>query len=175
MIHPVTRVLGKFGYGPVSLSSHLATPMSWSGLLYYIFTEAGSYPMICTKSSEFMVRSQKGAPVWTRVSDIERGMYIGSPMDMIRIAADKESSDVYKRQAWSFVIGHPRSVRHDRLDSESAQGDIMFDKKRVWFKVHDIETSSEPATVMYRVIDTPVLAQNILVRDYDPKRNTPID
>jgi len=172
MIHPSTRVLGKFGYGPVSLSPHLAVPSSWTGLLYYIFSEQSSSPIICTASTEVLTRSPKGLAIWKRVSDLERSMYIGAPMSLMETVSDRESTDVYKRQAWTVVIGHPRSVRHECLDDESAPGDVLIDPKRAWFKVHDIETSSEPATVLYRILDNPVLAYNVWLREYDSKRNT---
>jgi hypothetical protein len=92
-------------------------------------------------------------------------MYIGTPMSNIRAIADSESSDVYRRQAWSFVIGHPRSIRGTTLDDESSTGDVLFDQKRIWFKIHDIETSTEPAMLMYRILDRPVLANNLLLRE----------
>lgn len=171
MIHPSTRVFGKFGYGPVSLSPHLAAPSSWSGLLYYIFSEQNASPLVCTASTEFLTRSPKGLPIWIKACDLQRSMYIGTPMSKMETISDRESSDIYKRQAWTFVIGHPKSVRHDCLDDESAQGDVLIDPKRIWYKVHDIETSLEPFMVMYRVLDRPVLAQNVLVREYDSKRN----
>jgi hypothetical protein len=172
MIHPATRVFGTFGYGPVSLSLHLAAPSSWSGLVYYVFSEQSSFPLICTPSTEFMVRSPKGLPLWTQVKDLERGMYIGTPMSNIRAIADSDSSDVYRRQAWSFVIGHPRSIRGNTLDDESATGDVLFDQKRIWFKVHDIDTSNEPTMLMYRVLDRPILAQNLVCRDASSARDT---
>lgn len=165
MIHPATRVFGTFGYGPVTLSLHVAAPVSWSGLVYYIFSEQSSHPFICTPRTQFMVRSPKGNPVWTHAKDLKHGMYIGSSMDQIRRIADWESLDVYRRQAWSIVIGHPKSVRHNELDDDSAHGDVLFDQKRIWFKIHDIETSHEPTCLMYRILKDPVLAQNISVRD----------
>lgn len=100
-------------------------------------------------------------------------MYIGSPLSKIQKVADGDSTDIYRRQAWSILIGHPRSVRGDVLDEESAPGDIVIDSKRVWFKVHDIETSYESNIVMHHILREPVLMSNILVREYDSKRNTP--
>lgn len=171
MIHPSTRVFGSFGYGPVSLFLQRAVPVSWTGHVYYIFSEQSSQPLVCTDSTEFLVRSPKGHAVWTRVSDLRRSMYIGTPMADIKSVADRDSTDTYRRQAWSILIGHPRSVRNDVLDEESARSDIVCDPKRVWFKIHDIETSTEPPVVMYSVLDRPVLAMNVLVREYDSKRN----
>lgn len=87
-------------------------------------------------------------------------------MSRIRQVADWESTDVYRQQAWSIVIGHPKSVRSDTLDDESATGDVLFDTKRIWFKIHDIESSYEPRCLMYRILDHQCpMAQNIMVRE----------
>lgn len=172
MIHPATRVFGAFGFAPISLSLNLASPVSWTGLVYYIFSEQSSAPLVCSPTSEFLTRSPKGLPEWTQARDLRRSMYIGTPMSKIRQIADADSTDVYRRQAWSFVIGHPRSLRNETLDDESASGDVLIDSKRVWFKIHDIETSHEPCLVMYRILRDPVLASNIYTREYDSKRNT---
>lgn len=171
MIHPSTKVFGSFGYGPVSLLLQRAVPVAWTGHVYYIFSEHSSQPLIVTDTTEFLTRSPKGHPIWTRARDLRPSMYIGTPMSDIKSVAEQDSTDTYRRQAWSILIGHPRSVRKDALDDESARGDIVCDPKRVWFKVHDIETSIEPPVLMYRVVDRPVLAQNVLVREYDAKRN----
>jgi len=96
-------------------------------------------------------------------------------------------TDIHRRQAWSFVIGHPRSIRQwgdgvdvtTFLDDESARGDIVYDSKRIWLKIHDIETSVEPPSVFYRVVSrtmdnrgTPaVLANNVWVREFDHQNN----
>jgi len=110
-------------------------------------------------------------------------MYIGSPMRVIEDVADNEiptTRDFYRLQAWSFVIGHPRSIRQMGsrvfLDDESARGDVLYDLKHIWFKVHDIETSVEPPTIFYSVLgkgttrhDDAVLANNIYVREYREK------
>ena len=166
MIHPATRVFGTFGYGPITLSLHLARPVSWTGFVYYIFSEQGTHPLICTPRTEFMVRSPKGTAIWTCAQDLKHGMYIGSDMSRIRQVAEWDSTDAYRQQAWSIVIGHPKSVRVDTLDEESAPGDTLFDTKRIWFKIHDIETSYEPTCMMYRILEHQCpLAQNIMVRD----------
>lgn len=172
MIHSAIRVLGSFGtYGPASLAG--LSPASWTGRVYYIFSEQGSQPFMCNESTEFMTRTSKGLAVWTRAKDLERSMYIGSPMSCIRTIADEDSLDIYKRQAWGIVIGHPWSIRYSSSDDESARGDVLLDQKRVWFKIHDIETSIEPGVLMYRVVgDAPVMAHNVYVREYDSKRNT---
>jgi len=173
MIHSGIRVLGTFGtYGPAALAG--LSPSSWIGRVYYIFSEQGTHPFICNESTEFMTRSSKGMPVWTRARDLQRSMYIGSPMSCIRSIADEDSLDIYKRQAWSIVIGHPWSIRYTSSDDESARGDVLLDQKRVWFKIHDIETSVEPKILMYRV-HAPVMAQNLYVREYDSKRNTDLE
>lgn len=173
MIHPASRVFGTFGFAPVSLYLGLARPTSWTGLVYYIYTEQSSTPLVCTPETEFLTRSSKGLPEWVHASDVKQSMYIGSPISKIRGVADDESTDIYRRQAWSIMIGHPRSIRGDVLDDESAPGDTLIESKRVWFKVHDIETSYESNILMHRVLRDPILISNIMVRDSDSKRNTP--
>lgn len=172
MLHESTRLLTRDGYvqlGNAVSTSH--TPsiehphvqrVPYVGEVLYIYSEQGDAPLVCTPNLMILAKGEGFAPSWTRACDIGRGCYIGVPIPAT--VEGFSATDILTKQLACISSGVCRAVRSTSLDDESAPGDAVFDKNVCWFRVHDIETTNEPAQFVYKV--SRCIASNIHCADF---------
>jgi len=142
------------------------------GEVVYIYTEQGDHPLICTPCQYLLTKSRGSSPAWTKAGTIGRGVYVGTPIpEKFEGYCDQSHNrpcpsnreTLLSRQLQCICSGVCRAVRSSDLDEESSRGDILFDEKYCWYKVHDVETSNEPGTFMYHT--TVCIANNVCCVD----------
>lgn len=155
MIAPEVPVLTTEGYtvqprfamGPGNMKTRVYL-VPYKGIVYHIFTEQGDNPLVCTPDQYIMTRNNTGGVTWKRAKNIQRGMYVGMPIPKA-IDGVENTDAILLRQLKSIYAGIPRAIRKDSLDDPSAVGDVILDETFCWFRVHDLEVSKEPFTLMH--------------------------
>jgi hypothetical protein len=140
----------------------------YRGKVVYLYTEQGDDPFVCTPDHRLLVKTHDGHVRWLRAADVTRGSYIGTVIPDIfegygsSIARDKRR--LLENQLGSITSGVCRAVRDTGMDDESSQSDTFLDESFCWYKVHDLESSTEPGTFMYHT--STCIANNICCVDF---------
>ena len=184
-----TLVLTDAGYRPIErINGRLQKVMSHTGHLrriinrqitqyhgpmVYIFTEHGDAPLTCTADHPVFARTGHNAtPSWVRADQLIPGShYVGLPLTGVYTKYSAPDVSVYGRaiedQRHLAHAGHPQSIYEDgrAWGGECARGDVLIDEHFCWFRVVDIERSTESCAVynMEVDVDHSYIVQNIAV------------
>ena len=152
-----------------SITDPLIQRRPYRGSIVYIYTEQGDHPFICTSDQCLLVKTRGSRATWMKASHVGRGAYLGTPIPekfegFVDCTQTVDRETLLEKQLECISSGICRAVRAHDLDEESSKGDILFDDKFCWYKVHDVETSNEPGEFMFHT--SVCIANNVCCTDF---------